>query len=130
MSDYTGEEHRHMDGAEECEECSPGGRSEAEPGERRIERQGESSENKVYIGKKPTMNYVLAVITQFNNGMSEVTIKARGKTISKAVDVKEIVKNRFLPDLMDKSISTATEELMNEDGTRSKVSTIQIVIAK
>ncbi|MCL5440706.1 MAG: DNA-binding protein Alba [Candidatus Marsarchaeota archaeon] len=76
------------------------------------------------------MNYVLAVITQFNNGMSEVTIKARGKTISKAVDVKEIVKNRFLPDLMDKSISTATEELMNEDGTRSKVSTIQIVIAK
>ena len=54
-------------------------------------------ENIVYIGRKPTMNYVLAVVTQFNNGMREVTIKARGNSISRAVDVKEIVVNRFLP---------------------------------
>lgn len=88
------------------------------------------AENVVYIGKKPTMNYVLAVVTQFNSGMREVTIKARGNSISRAVDVKEIVTNRFLPDLKEKSIRTSSEELINEDGTKSKVSAIQITLAK
>ena len=87
-------------------------------------------ENIVYIGKKPTMNYVLAVVTQFNNGQSEVSIKARGNAISRAVDVKEIVVNRFLPDLKEKSIKTSSEELTNEDGSRSKVSAIQIVLIR
>lgn len=90
----------------------------------------ERMENIVYIGRKPTMNYVLAVVTQFNNGMREVTIKARGNSISRAVDVKEIVVNRFLPDLKEKGIRTSSEELTNEDGTKSKVSAIQIILAK
>ncbi len=87
-------------------------------------------ENIVYIGKKPTMNYVLAVVTQFNSGLNEVTIKARGNAISKAVDVREIVVNRFLPSLRDKGIRTSSEELTNEDGSRSKVSSIQITLQK
>ncbi len=87
-------------------------------------------ENIVYIGKKQTMNYVLAVVTQFNNGMNEVSIKARGNAISKAVDVKEIVVNRFMPNLQEKSIRTSSEELTNEDGTKSKVSAIQITLVK
>jgi DNA-binding protein len=92
--------------------------------------QGDKAENIVYVGKKPTMNYVLAVVTQFNSGMPEVTIKARGNSISRAVDVKEIVMSRFLPNLKEKSIRTSSEELTNEDGTRSKVSAIHIVLAK
>lgn len=87
-------------------------------------------ENVIYIGKKPTMNYVLAVVTQFNSGVPEVAIKARGNSISKAVDVKEIVVNRFLPNLKEKSIKTSSEELTNEDGSRSKVSAIHIVLGK
>ena len=87
-------------------------------------------ENVVYIGKKTPMNYVLAVVTQFNNGMQEVAIKARGNAISRAVDVKEIVMNRFMPNLKEKSMTTSSEELMNEDGTKSKVSAIQIVLYK
>ncbi len=87
-------------------------------------------ENVVYIGKKPTINYVLAVVTQFNNGMEEVTIKARGNSISRAVDVKEIVINRYLPNLKERGIRTSSEELVNEDGTKSKVSAIQIVLGK
>jgi DNA-binding protein len=86
--------------------------------------------NIVYIGKKPTMKYVLAVVTQFNSGINEVTIKARGNSISRAVDVKEITLNRYLPNLKEKSIKTSSEELQNEDGTRSKVSSIQIVLTK
>ncbi len=88
------------------------------------------AENIVYIGKKPTMNYVLAVVTQFNSGMDEVSIKARGNAISRAVDVKEIVMNRFLLNLREKSIRTSSEELVNEDGTKSKVSAIQITLMK
>jgi DNA-binding protein len=87
-------------------------------------------QNTIFIGKKPTMNYVLAVVTQFNSGAPEVTLKARGNSISKAVDVKEIVMNRFMPNLKEKSIRTSSEELMNEDGTKSKVSAIHIVLMK
>jgi DNA-binding protein len=97
-----------------------------------MEQQNEErkNENTVYIGKKPTMNYVLAVVTQFNSGQHEVTIKARGNAISRAVDVKEIVQNRFMPDVKEKSIRTSSEELTNEDGTRSKVSAIQITLTR
>ncbi|MCL5423478.1 MAG: DNA-binding protein Alba [Candidatus Marsarchaeota archaeon] len=96
----------------------------------RINEGTRGPENTVYIGKKPTMNYVLAVVTQFNSGMPEVTIKARGNAISRAVDVKEIVLNRFLPNVKEKAIKTSSEELVNEDGTRSKVSAIQITLIK
>lgn len=87
-------------------------------------------ENVVYVGKKPAMNYVLAVVTQFNNGAKTVTIKARGNTIGRAVDVAEISRNRFLPDARVGNISISSEELTNEDGTKSKVSAIQIVLSK
>jgi DNA-binding protein Alba len=87
-------------------------------------------ENVVYIGKKSVMCYVLAVITQFNNGATEVGIKARGKVISRAVDVAEIVRNRFMPDAKIKSIDIKTEELPSEDGSMSKVSAMEIILAK
>ena len=52
-----------------------------------------AEDNIIYIGKKPTMNYVLAVVTQFqqdeSDGQKKVIIKARGRTISQAVDVAE-----------------------------------------
>ena len=91
---------------------------------------GGRDENIIYIGKKPTMSYVLAVVTQFNKGMKEVTIKARGNSITKAVDVREIIADKFFPDVRDIAIRTSTEELTNDDGTRSKVSAIQITIAR
>lgn len=86
--------------------------------------------NVIYIGKKSVMGYVLAVVTQFNQGTPEVYIKARGKTISRAVDVAEIVRNRFLPDVKIANILTKTEELDSEDGSKSKVSAIEIKLSK
>ncbi|HUB92382.1 MAG TPA: DNA-binding protein Alba [Candidatus Saccharimonadales bacterium] len=88
-------------------------------------------DNSVLVGKKPAMNYVLAVVTQFNNGAQSVRIKARGNAISRAVDVAEIVKSRFFPDLKDPSRNTvtiSTEEISNEDGSTSKVSAIQLLL--
>ena len=76
------------------------------------------------------MGYVLAVVTQFNNGVDSVMLKARGKLISRAVDVAEIVRNRFLPEVQVKDITIKTEELTSEDGSMSKVSAIEITLAK
>jgi len=86
--------------------------------------------NIIYIGKKVTMSYVLAVITQFNQGVESVVIKARGKTISKAVDVSEIVKNKFVNTLKVKSINISTEEIITENNTPMKVSAIEITLSK
>lgn len=87
-------------------------------------------DNTIYIGKKGVMGYVLAVVTQFNNGATEVAIKARGKLISRAVDVAEIVKNRFMPNAVVKDIKIKTEQLTSEDGSQANVSAIEIFLHK
>jgi len=87
-------------------------------------------ENVVYVGKKPSMSYVLAVITQFTDGKKEVHIKARGRAISRAVDVAEIVRNRFLNEVKIKDIQIGTEERELQDGNKVNVSTIDIVLTK
>ncbi len=86
--------------------------------------------NTVYIGKKPTMNYVLAVVTQFNSGTGEVTVKARGRSISRAVDVAEIVRNRFVPGSKVRDVRISTEKLTGEDGRTASVSSIEIHLTK
>lgn len=90
----------------------------------------EHTDNIVFVGKKNIMGYVLAVVTQFNNGATTVDIKARGKMISKAVDIAEIVRNRFMPETNITNIETKTEELVSEDNTKSKVSAIEITLSK
>ena len=87
-------------------------------------------ENTIFVGKKPTMGYVLAVVTQFQTGAPWVKLKARGQIISKAVDVAEIVRHKFITDLRADSIRIDTEEVENEDGTKSKVSTMEIILKK
>ena len=88
-----------------------------------------SEENVIYIGKKPTMNYVLAVVTQFRES-DNVIIKARGRTISQACDVAEIVRNRFVTDASYDSINLGTENLENKEGRKSNVSFIEISMQK
>jgi DNA-binding protein len=87
-------------------------------------------EGTVYIGSKPTMNYVLAVVTQFNSGCQEVIIKARGRAISKAVDVAEIVRHRFVQEATVKDIKIETEVLKGEDGASANVSSIEILLSR
>jgi len=89
----------------------------------------EVTEGAVFIGNKPVMNYVLAVLTQFNSGIEEVAIKARGKAISRAVDVAEIVRKRFLSDVDIKDIKISTEKIEGEQGV-ANVSAIEIKLAK
>lgn len=90
----------------------------------------ESEENVIYIGNKPPMSYVLAIVTQFNSGSSEVIIKARGRAISRAVDAAEITRNRFFSEAKIKEIKIGTESITNEEGRTSNVSSIEISLAK
>jgi len=86
----------------------------------------------VLIGKKPVMNYVLACITLFHGGAKEVHIKARGRAISRAVDVVEVVRRRFLPDVKIKKVGIGTEQVAPkvEGGTATNVSTIEITLER
>jgi DNA-binding protein len=86
-----------------------------------------TNENVIYVGRKPPMSYVLAVVTQFNgNGSKDVIIKARGRSISTAVDTAEIVRNRFVQNVKVKNITIDTESITNEEGRNSNVSSIEI----
>jgi DNA-binding protein len=87
----------------------------------------------VFIGNKPPMSYVMAVITAFSSSSTnEVTLKARGRSISTAVDTAEITRRRFLKDLTVTAIGIGTEEMPPREGeNRARmVSTMEIKLAK
>ena len=92
-----------------------------------------SESNSVLIGRKPLMNYVLACITLFHGGAKQVNVKARGKSICLAIDVAEVVRRRFLPDVKIKKIGIGTDHLSPQDGesgTLTNVSTIEITLER
>ncbi|MGD8506926.1 MAG: DNA-binding protein Alba [Candidatus Bathyarchaeota archaeon] len=76
------------------------------------------------------MNYVTACLTNFNAGASEVCIKARGRSISTAVDTVELLRRAFIKGLGLEQIKIDTEEITRDDGQKSNVSTIEITISK
>lgn len=97
------------------------------------EKKEKNNENTVFIGGKPFMNYVTGVVMQFTTkGAREVIIRARGKFISRAVDVAEVSSKRFLKEhnIAVKDIKIDSEEFENKEGKRINVSTIDITLAK
>ena len=90
-------------------------------------------DNVIFVGIKPFMNYVTAVVMQFQNkGQDEVIVSARGKFISKAVDVVEVARRTFLKDenIQIKGIKISSEQFENKEGRRIFVSAIEIVLVK
>ena len=86
-------------------------------------------EKVVFIGIKPVMSYVIACLTSFSTGGKEVCVKARGRSISTAVDTIEVLRRSFVKDLKIKEIKIGTEEVTREQG-KSNVSTIEITVVK
>lgn len=91
-----------------------------------------TEDNQIYVGVKPFMNYVTGVVMQFTTkGASEVVVKARGKFISRAVDVSEVAAKRFLQGSVEvKNIDINSEEFTNNEGKKIRVSTIEITLVK
>jgi DNA-binding protein len=87
----------------------------------------------VFIGSKPAMSYVLAIITSLSAGNAkEITLKARGRAITTAVDAAEITRSRFLKDLKVSKIAIGTEQMPPREGENSArmVSTMEITMSK
>lgn len=96
-------------------------------------KKGRGDDNTVFIGGKPFMNYVTAVVMQFTTrGAREVIIKARGKFISRAVDVAEVAAKRFLKEqnISVKDIKIGSEDFENKEGRKVNVSIIEITLSK
>lgn len=90
-------------------------------------------DNTIFVGIKPFMNYVTGVVMQFKNkGQSEVIVSARGKFISKAVDVVEVARRTFLKEenIRIKDIKISSEQFENKEGRRIYVSSIDIILIK
>jgi len=89
------------------------------------------NDSTVFVGKKPVMSYVLACLTLFQNGTVDITLKARGRAISKAVDAAQILTKKFVPDVTVKSIELGTELVKSIDsGVTSDVSSMEIHLSK
>ncbi len=93
-------------------------------------RPGMAEDNTVFIGRKETMDYVTAVVTQFKAGSDEVIIRARGKAISRAVDVAEIVRHRFIKEAVVRDVRIGTEAMISDQGESTNVSSIEIILAR
>jgi DNA-binding protein len=90
---------------------------------------GES--NVVYIGRKPAMSYVMAIITSFTGSdAKDITLKARGRSITTAVDAAEITRHKFMKELNVGEITIGTEEIQQEEGGTRNVSTIEIKLTR
>ncbi len=85
--------------------------------------------NLVIMGVKPIMNYVVACLTLFNDGAETVLVRARGKHISKAVDMVQLLRRVFLKDAFIKDIKVGTDTLTRDDGKEAKISIIEITLA-
>ncbi|MGV8162680.1 MAG: DNA-binding protein Alba [Candidatus Nanoarchaeia archaeon] len=91
-----------------------------------------TEDNVIFIGTKPFMNYVTSIVIQFTTkNAQEVIVKARGKFITRAVDVSEVALKRFLQDQIEiKDININSEEFKNQEGREVRVSTIEIILKK
>jgi len=92
----------------------------------------EKNENSIFVGGKPFMNYVTGVVMQFTTkNADQVIVKARGKFISRAVDIAEVVIKRFLENqVVIKDIKVDSEEFDNKEGRKVRVSIIEITLAR
>ena len=84
--------------------------------------------NTVFIGRKPVLNYVLACMTLFKSGHEVIVVKARGRSISRAVDVVEVLRSRFMPNAEVTDIQIGTESVESDERGPSNVSTIDIYV--
>ncbi|HZF20906.1 MAG TPA: DNA-binding protein Alba [Dongiaceae bacterium] len=125
----------HHEPRTERTEHAPEARMERAPERReerpRVERpRGQIPPDTVFIGKKPLMAYATAVMMHFNSGQNTLTVKARGQSISHAVDVVEVVRRRFFQGKLTIKEVRIASEVLGEEGDTRNVSTIEIVLEK
>jgi len=99
------------------------------PNEKKERPVRKAKENEIFVGKKPIMNYVNSAMAALLDNNEEVHIKARGRSISSAVDVSQVLKNRFVKDVKIK-VELGTEEIEGRDKRIMNVSSIDITLKR
>mgnify|MGYP001552341634 CR=1 FL=1 len=93
-----------------------------------------SSDSKIiFVGRKPPMDYVLAIVTAFSGSeVKEATVKARGRSITTAVDAVEITRRRFVKEMIVDKVTIGTEEMPPREGESNSrnISTIEIALKR
>ena len=84
----------------------------------------------IFVGQKPLMSYVTAIVMQFNSGSKELSVKARGRMISQAVDVVEVCRRRFFAGKLNITEVAIGTEVLGDEGQKRNVSTIEIKLTK
>ena len=100
------------------------------PPERTPSTRSNIPSNTVLIGQKELMTYCTAIVMQINSGTKELSVKARGRVISKAVDVVEVCRRRFFEGKLEITGVNIGTEVLGEEGQTRNVSTIEIKIHK
>lgn len=84
----------------------------------------------ILIGKKPIMAYATAIMMHLQSGSQQLTVKARGRAISTAVDVVEVTRRRFFGGKLTVKEITIGTEVIGEGADVRNVSTIEIHLQK
>lgn len=108
-----------------------------EPAEQQSSQEPETAEAEpvkirdvIFVGIKPIMTYVTATLTQLASSPT-VTIKARGKRITQAVDVSQmIVKRMDSVGYKVTGVRISSDSLLSQDGKTRNVSTIEVDVTK
>lgn len=108
-----------------------------EPAEQQSSQAPETTEEEpvkirdvIFVGIKPIMTYVTATLTQLASSPT-VTIKARGKRITQAVDVSQmIVKRMDSVGYKVTGVRISSDSLLSQDGKTRNVSTIEVDVTK
>ena len=92
--------------------------------------QKSETRNIIPVGKKPIMTYVNSTLTQLSS-LPVVTVTARGKSITAAVDVSQFILKRmdFVGYKID-DVRIASNLLESNDGKKRNVSSIEIDIMR
>jgi DNA-binding protein len=88
-----------------------------------------NEENSVIVGQKSTMNYVVACVTLFNTGTNVIKVKARGRSISTAIETVEMLRKAFIKELKTENIEIGSQTFEKMGKTRT-ISTIEITLTK
>lgn len=85
----------------------------------------------ILVGKKPTTNYIIATVMQFNQGSKRVILKARGSAIARAVAAATMVRDRFLAGQVDiTQVKLTSDKITAQGGKERVVAAIEIVLEK
>jgi DNA-binding protein len=90
----------------------------------------EKDRGTLFVGSKPFMNYVTGIMMHFSNGADKIVIKARGKYISRAVDIGEVIKNKFVDGAKVSNVKIGSTEFESREGRKIRTSTIELTVSK